>query len=268
MKDQNVSDLLAGMFPAPLPTVWEKGTTMDFRSFFKPAGTNPEIKGPYYELSSFALILGHSNFEALTLGFKKGSSVTEMTFRPIDPTKPIVLAVDDMSDIGFVCIDHHLKEGAKAGMRNYGMYKTDDFIIDCQSANSSETGQGYYSITSGGLTFISSSTAFSDTWAVKDCDLLCAFVAGELTVNQLRMHAFLTDREAVKEERREAHIKHLAKELSGALEEGSFALVKLERLNERLRLYEKMVSELKSAMNGVFPFIGKSNVLKVIEDNN
>lgn len=186
---------------------------MDFRSFFKPAGTNPEIEGPYYELSSPALIVGHSNFEALTMGFEKGSSVIKMTFRPIDPTKPIVLAVDDMKDNGFVYIDHHLEEGAEPGMRNYSTHKTDDFLIDCQRGDIVRNGGKYWSITSEGLTFVFGETTFPDTWHLRDCDQLCAFVGGELTANQLRKHAYLSDREAVKEERREAHIARLAEEV-------------------------------------------------------
>jgi hypothetical protein len=187
---------------------------MDFRSFFKPAGTNPEIEGPYYELSSFAVIVGHSNFEALTLGFKKGSGITKMTFRPIDPTKPIVLAVDNMTDIGFVYIDHHLEEGAEAGMRNYRTHKTDDFLIDCQSRDTIGGGREYWSVTSEGMTFVFGEKTFPDTWHLRDADLLCAFVAGGLTANKLRMHAYLSERAAVKEKRCEDRICRLSNDVA------------------------------------------------------
>lgn len=238
---------------------------MDFRSFFKPAGTNPEIEGPYYELSSFAVIVGHSNFETLTLGFKKGSSVTKMTFRPIDPTKPIVLAVDNMTSIGFVYIDHHLEEGAEAGMRNYDTYKTDDFLIDCLRRDVIDGGREYWSVTSEGLTFVYSEKTFPETWMLGDCDQLCAFVAGELSANQLRMHAYLTDREAVKEERRQDRIERLTHELCEVASDASSAHHDLSRVTNR---YERLVNKLKSTMHGIFPFIGKASVLQVIENNN
>ena len=238
---------------------------MDFRSFFKPAGTNPEIEGPYYELSSFALIVGHSNFQALTLGFKKGSSITKMTFRPIDPTKPIVLAVDNMTDIGFVYIDHHLEEGAEAGMRNYSTHKTDDFLIDCQRRDIIDGGREYWSVTSEGMTFVFGEKTFPDTWHLRDGDLLCAFVAGEITANQLRMHAYLSDREVVKEERREAHIERLTHELREVASDASSAHHDLSRATNR---YDRLVSKLRSTMEGVFPFIGKAKVLQVLEGNN
>lgn len=135
--------LTAGMFPAKAPTVWEKGLPMAFRSFFKPAGTNSEIEGPFYELSSWVVIFGHSNFEALALGFKKGSNFTKMSFRPIDPTKPIVLAIDSQRQVGFVVIDHHLEEGAEAGMRDYNFHKSDDFHIDCERRDVISGGREY-----------------------------------------------------------------------------------------------------------------------------
>lgn len=241
---------------------------MDFRSFFKPAGTNPEIEGPYYELSSFAVIVGHSNFEALTLGFKKGSSITKMTFRPIDPTKPIVLAVDDMTSIGFVYIDYHLENDAKAGMRNFDLHKTDDFLIDCQRRDIIDGGREYWSVTSEGMTFVFGEKTFPNTWRLSDGDQLCAFVAGELTANQLRMNAYLSDREAVKEERREAHIQRLKRDLDNAIAIGKAAVIKaktdVETANSR---YERLVHKLKSAMSGVFPFIAKAKVLQVLKDN-
>jgi hypothetical protein len=223
---------------------------MTFRSFFKPAGTNPEIEGPYYELSSLAFIVGHSNFKALTLGFKKGSSTTKMTFRPIDPTKPIVLAVNDMYNVGFVYIDHHLKEGAEAGMRNYSMHKTDNLFIDCQCRNINDGIPEYWSVTSEKMTFVFGGIIATGTWHLRDADLLCAFVAGELTANQLRMHAYLSDREMVKEEQREAHIKRLTHDLSLAANR-----------------YDRLIYKLKLAMKGIFPFIGKAKALRVLKDN-
>ncbi len=254
-----------GMFPTQYPTAWERGTTMDFRSFFKPAGTNPEVEGPYYELSSFTLIVGHSNFKALTLGFEKGSSVTKMTFRPIDPTKPIVLAVGNTASVGFIYIDHHLEEGAEAGMRNYDNYMTDDFIIDCQRGDICRDDGKYWSISSEGLTFVYGEKTFPETWTLNDCDQLCAFVAGELSANELRMHAYLIDHEAIKEARRQDHIERLTHELRKVASDASSAHHDLSRANAR---YERLVNKLKSAMNGIFPFIGKTSVLQVIEDNN
>lgn len=238
---------------------------MDFRSFFKPAGTNPEIEGPHYELGSFAIIVGHSNFEALALGFEKGSSITKMTFRPIDPTKPIVLAIDNMTDIGFVYIDRHLEEGAEAGMRNYSTHKTDDFLIDCQRCDNIKGGRKYWSIRSEGMTFVFSEKTFADTWHLRDCDLLCAFVSGVLTANQLRMHAYLSDREVVKEKRREAHIARLTHELHEVASDASSARHNLSRATNR---YDRLVRKLKSTMYGVLPFIGKAKVLQVLKDNN
>lgn len=252
---------------------------MDFRCFFKPAGTNPEVDGPYYELSSYVHIVGHFNFETLTLGFEKGARITTMSFRPIDPTKPIVLAVDKQSDIGFIVVDHHLEEGAGAGMRNYVYFKTDAFLIDCNGkprGGTSSLENDYWSVTSDGMTFVFGDVNFPDTWHLSDADPLCALIAGELTANQLRRHAYLSDREAVKEERREEHIKRLVRENEEAARADGNKLVALAieyrsmelELSRATNRYHQLVRKLRSTMAGVFPFIGKAKVLQVLEDNN
>lgn len=123
------------------------------------------------------------------------------------------------------------------------------------------------------MTFVFSEKAFPGTWQLSDCDLLCALVAGELTANQLRMHAYLSDREAVKEERREAHIKrcevkirNLEQDLGSAIAIGkttvTMAKADVEAAEGR---YDQLVSKLKSMMEGVFPLVGKAKVLQVLE---
>lgn len=245
---------------------------MQFRSFFKPAGTNPEIKGPFYELSCYVRIVGHSNFESLTLGFNKGSFSKELVFRPIDPAKPIVLAVEEVSNNGFVYIDHHLKEGAEAGMHNYSAYKTDDFLIDCQLRDVVGGGHDYWSVTSEGMTFVFGEELFPDTWHLSDCDPLCAFVAGELTANQIRSHAYFSNREAAKEERREAHIellngevKHLKQEIEGLKHE----LVEAHDFGTQHILgYARLHVDLMSKMiENKFPLINKRKILQVLKDS-
>lgn len=242
---------------------------MDFRSFFKPAGTNPEIEGPFYELSSWAVIVGHSNFEALTLSFEPNKNADGTIFRPVDPTKPIVLAVDNQSKFGFVVIDRHLQDGAEAGMQNYSMHKTDDFIIDCNRGGYGGSGKKFWSVTSEGITFVYGNTHFPDTWQLRDVNLLCAFVAGELTANQLRMHAYLSNREAVKEERREAHIQRLKQDIRDAIAIGKTAVLQAKTDVEAAEgRYDRLVSKLKSTMEGTFPFTSKAKVLQAIKDNN
>lgn len=238
---------------------------MDIRCFFKPAGTNPEIKGPYYELSSFALIEGYYNFESLTRGFKKGQSVTSMTFRPTDPTKPIVLAVDDMSSTGFIYIVQHLEEGAEAGMKNYSLYKTDDFLIDCQRGDLMAEGKKYWSITSEGLTFVYGGSNFPDVWQLNDCDPLCALVGGGLTANQLREFAYREEREIIKEKRRQEKIW----ELFGSLQATEEAL-RMAGINESLAqsAYSDLRHKLQELTMGWFPFVSKAKVLQILPDNN
>lgn len=232
---------------------------MEFRSFYKPAGTNPEIEGPFYELSSYIDIEGHFNLESLTLGFKKGSSLSEMTFRPIDPTKPIVLAVDTQTSIGFIYIDQHLQE-SEAGMYNYKIFKTDAFLIDCQRWNSSgrNPAKEYWSVKSEGMTFVYSETLFPDTWHLPDCDLLCALVAGDLTANQLRMFAYLTAKEESKEVRREEHLRRFAKEIGDMKEEASrlFSEILLEKIMTDLR-YELLKERLSGLLLSWWPFVSK-----------
>jgi hypothetical protein len=248
-----------GMFPTQRPTVWEKVIEM-IRSYFKPAGTNPEINGPYYELCSYILIVGDYNLKAITLGFEKGSSISKMMFCPIDPTKPIILAANDRTNIGFVCIDQHLKNDTETGMRNYEAFTTDDFIIDCKEASVSGNIGKYWSITSERLTFVYSEKTFPDTWALNNCDKLCAFVACELSVNQLQMHSYLTDREVVKEEKREAYIKHLKNYLDETIRiQNSIH----DTLEEKWNLMRKS----KLAMAGKVPFIPKGKVLKLFSKN-
>ena len=256
--------LIAGMFPAHTPLCGKEDFQMTniLRAYYKPAGSNTEIKGPFYELSSHVLVRGEFNCEVLTLGYSKGKSTSDMLFRPIDPKKPIVLAVDSMTHIAFVSLDYHLKEEAEEGMRNCKPFQTSDFIVDCKR---SEFGsKSYWSITSEGMTFVYGDVTFPDTWTFRDCDLLCAFVGGEMTANQLRMHAYLTNREAVKEERREAHVQRLMHELNEVAADASATRDDLSRATNR---YEQLVIKLKTATNGILPFIDKANLLKIIKEN-
>ena len=114
------------------------------------------------------------------------------------------------------------------------------------------------------MTFVYGDVIFPETWTLGGCDLLCAFVGGEFTANQLRMEAVFTEREAVKEARREAHIQRLSLELREVASDASAAHHDLSRATNR---YERLVRKLKSAMDGILPFIGKANLLKVIEEN-
>ena len=245
---------------------------MSFRCFFKVAGTNPEVDGPYYELSSYATIYGHFNFESLTLGFEKGSSVTSMTFRPIDPTKPIVLAVDTSTEIGFIVIDHHLKMGTEPAMRNFGYFKTDKFIIDSKrrdsSGSSPSSHKEYWSVRSDGMTFVYGETNFPNTWRLYNCDHLCAFVGGDLTTNQLRMHSYLANRAAEKAVRREEHIMKLKGDLDATITLSLVAVasgrMKVDAANLR---YNNLVKKLKIALSGKLPLISKDKILQIIENN-
>ena len=243
---------------------------MEFRCFFKAAGTNPEIDGPYYELSSYAHINGHFNFEPLTLGFKKGASVTSMTFRPIDPTKPIVLAVDTQTEMGFIVIDHHLKMGTEPAMRNFGFFKTDKFLVDCKRGDHirEDRHKSYWSVRSDGMTFVYGDD-FPNTWRIYNCDHLCAFIGGDMTTNQLRMHSYLANRAAEKAVRREEHIVKLKEDLDATITLSLVAVasgrVKIDAANLR---YDRLVKKLKSALSGFIPFIGKDQILQIIENNN
>ena len=236
--------------------------TQIIRAYFKPEGSNLEIKGPFYELSSYAQIRGDFNCEVLTLGYVKGKSIPDMLFRPIDPKKPIVLAVDNMTRVAFVSLDYHLEEKAEAGMQNCKSFQTNDFIVDCK--RSEFRSKSYWSITSEGITFVYGDVTFPDTWTFRDCDLLCAFVGGEMTANQLRMHAYLTNREAVKEERLAAHVQRLMHELGEVTADASATRDDLSRATNR---YDALVSNLKSAMETFLPFLSNGSILKVINQN-
>ena len=247
-------------------------TTM-LGAFYKEAGTNPEIDRPYYELSSYANIVGHSNFKPKTLGFKRGSGIDNMTFCPIDPSKPIVLAICNMSNHGFVYIDQHLEDNAKPGMRNWKFYKTDKFLIDCNRQGSLTTCENYWSITSEGITFVYGDVTFPDVdvWKVNDADLLCAFVAGELTTNQLRKEAYLSEREAVKKEKRETRIQDLEYRLDAGVRKMELDTC-IRDLKYKLNNYKDiLLGELRSKMctggflSSINPFIRKASVTSIVE---
>ena len=160
----------------------------DFRAYLKPKGANPEIDSFYYELSSMEKIHGMHNCEVLTLGFVPGAFTKVMLFRPIDPKKPIVFAVDGVSDGHyFIVVDAHTRGKKHNRMVNFKPFKTDDYIIACDDG----TGMGdrnrpsdYWSIKTGGQTFVYG-YAFPNTWQLDSVDPLCAFVAGEMTRGEL-----------------------------------------------------------------------------------
>lgn len=178
-------------------------SVFDLRAFYKPKGSNPEIGGAYYELASQQKIHGLWNCEVLSLGFAKGAFTRQLRFRPIDSMKPIVFAIDGVTDgNNFTVVDAHIDpDKVTGGMHNYKPFRTDDFIVDCyDGAGIGQNKPNYWSVTKEGLTFVCGA-AFPDTWAIKDCDQLCALVGGGLTPNQLRMHAYLTERQASRERR-------------------------------------------------------------------
>ena len=236
------------------------------RAYYKRSNTNVEVKGPFYELSTYAAIHGAWNFQSLALGFTKGEGISSMTFRPIDPSKPIVLAVSNLIDNGFMVIDEHLDATTVSLMRNYKALRSNEFLIDCQNGELGKRDSTiYWSITSKGLTFAYGGKTFPDTWMLRDCDLLCAFIGGELTANQLRMHAYRANREEVKEQRREERIRNLAKELH--------ILAALSKAANELRwasfiLHNSLVGKLITILDSnSWPLIKKSTVRELLRNH-
>jgi len=239
-------------------------SSRDFRAFLKPEGTNPEIDGPYYQLASYGQIHGSLNCEVSTLDFVMGKFCEKLLFRPIDSKKPIVLAIyNDNNGCYFVIVDGHVrkeKEKIVGGMLNFKPFQTNNFIIDCGDAQCK-----YWSITSKGITCIYGEQTFPETWTVDNCDQLCAFIGGELTANQLRMHAVLAEQETIKEKRREAHIERLARELG---ETASISVATASDLLCANNRHERLVGELKLIMNARLLFVGKQAITEILEKNN
>lgn len=242
------------------PTAWEEGLTMtDFRVFLKPAGSNPEIEGAFYELASHEHINGISNCDILSLGFVRGSFTNKLRFRPIDMTKPVVFAIKGMtSGCYFVAVTAHIGMDADdRGMRNFKPFMTDEYLIDCYDGCGMSSGKkDYWSITSEGMTFVYGET-FPDTWKLDTCDLLCAFVGGELTANQLRMHAYLNQREAAKEMRREERIRTMAGNLSEALRETREAK---QALSKYVAASNRLMRRIRNLNIGWWPFMSKKDL--------
>lgn len=211
----------------------------------------------------------------LSLGFSKSKlKYNELRFRPVDVSKPIVFAASYES--GFACyffiLDAHLsKEKSKGnGMLNYKPFKTNSYLIDCYDG-SRVSAKPYWSITSEGITVVYGDVSFPDTWHLADCEMLCAFVGGAITVNQLRMHAYLIARVAVKEERREKHIEGLAFKNELLRYALKVSYKECDMLREKnLTLTCKcglLIEKLESAIKSSWPLTWKSTIKKIIKQS-
>lgn len=229
----------------------------DLRAYLKPSGSNPEIDGLYYELASQEKIHGMWNCRVLSLGFDKGEFIRGMIFQPINPTKPIVFAIDGIQDgCYFTVVDGHmLRWHILAGMHNFSPFRTDQLLIDCSGGSGIEKRMTYWSIKTGGETFVHSpETSFPGTWAVGDCDLLCALVAGELGANQLRATVYKIKRKSVKEGKGMRRIKELNKEVLSLTNE-------LGKTTSHLNF---LTGNLEGMVKGSWPFIGKRRIKDIL----
>lgn len=236
----------------------------DFRAYLKPKGSNPEIDSFFYELSSYERIMGMWNCETFTLGFNKGDSSKSLVFRPTDLKKPIVFAIYGISDgCYFVVIDEHMPGKKHDRMCNIKPFKTDKYLIDCYDGSNIGSGKAnYWAITTQGIKFVYGETDFSDTWVVRDCNDLCAFIGGDLTTNELRAKAWRDTQESLKEESRERHIERLAGLLRNAKKEEGLSFRSFKEENDR---YERLRQRVRSVTVGWFPFVLKSSVSEAVE---
>lgn len=241
----------------------------NFRAFFKPEGGNPEIVGAFYEQSAQAIIAGSGNCRPLSLNFRMGDFSRNAVFQPIDTSKPIVFAIEGVSDgCYFVVLDTHMREAGKPGMRNFEPYSPENVLLDCADGGAIRSGrENYWSIKVGGERYIYGdmpSSLETTVWRIRDLGLLCAFIGGGITAGELRASAYKQQREAAKEVRREQRIKALSFEnaqLSAALGEQAM----------KARLFSEALADLRATvgvlLRGRWPWVSKSRIESARDDS-
>lgn len=217
----------------------------ELRVYFKPAGSNKEIAGPFYEFSATGGNLynvnewfGMYNCRVVNLGFQLGKNlagVNMVVFHPVDPRKSIILA----TRAGFFEINTHLNFIPTRGMKNFKPFESDNLIIDCQSwIVGKETDQSYWSVTTEGMTFFYSDIGneFPGAWKLPDCNTLCDFIAGERTIQNLRLIAIQVKRKV----RQEFWVSKYIVELQKTVRHQEFYIASLR---------EKMIEHSKSELD-------------------
>lgn len=236
----------------------------EFRAYLKPKGANPEIDSSYYELSSHQLIHGMWNCEVLTQGFTLGDFTSQMLFRPVDQKKPIVFAIDGVtSGCFFIFVDAHTPGKKHDRMVNFKPYKTDKYIIACDDGGGiGKKPRDYWSITTRGATYVYGHP-FPGTWKLSSVDLLCAFVGGDITADQLRAAASRHQSEVVKEMRREERIRfHVERErqLLVIIDEKER---RVSQLDDEKHVTDILIRMVRAAVNeSRLPGILRSKLLK------
>lgn len=229
----------------------------DFRAYFHPENSNPEVEGSFYELASYEEIYGFSNCEILTLGFTRGEFIDKLRLKPIDSEKPIVFAIRDLhSGCDFIVIDDHTK-ASLAGMKNMKPFKTNDYLIDCSADSVIRKQPRYWSVVTEGNTFVHGENDFPDVCVVEDLDKLCDFISGCITANELRAYSYLSVREEEKEVRREEHIRSLSLDLASAV--AQISAVSRDRKKMSLA-YLSLSQDLKDLIDPVQFFVMKSKL--------
>lgn len=242
----------------------------EFRAFLKPKGSNPEINSCYYELVSFEHIDGMSNCEVLNLGFKFGDFAQNIIFRPIDRRKPIVFAINSISDdCHFIVLNEHTPGKPHNRMINAKRFKTDKFIVDCSSRSSGR--DSYWSVIAGGDRFVFGRNV-PGAYVFPTAEQICEFVGGGLTANQLRAAGYRVELEAQKEVRREDRIRELAEKLyhseCGAQRAYSKVMEDYNRESDARKRFEGELATLRDTLQKLvdrwLPFIGRKRLKQIL----
>lgn len=231
----------------------------EFRAYLKPSGSNREVGSAYYELASEVMIMGVSNCEILSLNFERCRYHSNLIFRPFDWSKPVVFAVDGGGGgcIFFAVDAHKVEEHTDGGMFNYKPFTSDEYLVD-----GSKQLPSYWSITSCGMTFVYGDQSYPDAWNLPDCDSLCAFIAGELSVDQLHARAEAVERRTQEKESRQKKIERYRVKLAEARKEYDRLVLDSTQMWRR---QTQMIEELRRATSGSMPFVKKSRIRKYIQ---
>lgn len=149
-----------------------------------------------YETATVVAVLGAHNARFINLDFAHGRVYDQgqIMFVPINPNKPIVLALECDMTPGFFHLDYHLRD--EWGMKNTSVFKSENFIIECGRLEQCRPMVPFWSVLVSGQRFLQTRDGqvpenLHTFWQV-DLDRLCAFVGGaygDRGGHELRAHA-------------------------------------------------------------------------------
>ncbi len=242
----------------------------DLRAFFSSKSSELGDEASMYKLGSGHKIFGFYNCQILNLDFERGEYEGNLLFQPVNEMKPIILACCELgNDCNFFILDSHLTNKKERGMINFKPFESSEYMVLCS------TKSGYYwSIRKKDLTFVFSqkSIQFENTHSV-DLDTLCAFVGGEITLNQLQAQSYLASVEQIKEIKREEHIRELTTKLDKRTAELAYIREQHTKLGEMFsEVYGKncilgnQLLLIKFLTDTPWPVVNKQKILELLKD--